>query len=764
MKNNAEKRAKMSKRINDNEATNLRLKLLLTELKNDQNFENIRPYSPTQLEILKIYEEGVLSSNIEIPDDISKIAKLAQPSLSELTKYKLWLQQKYRSPYTGEIIPLAKLFTSAYEIEHIIPQSRYFDDSLSNKVICEAEVNKDKDNETAFEYIKDNSGKKIELSYGKSVSLFTIDQYTDFVKANYAKNRSKLQKLMMEDIPDEFIQRQLNDSRYISKVINNLMSNIVREENEVETNSKNVISCNGSITSQLKQDWGLNDVWNDIISPRFERMNEITNSNLFGEWTNKDGKRVFQTTVPLEYQKGFSKKRIDHRHHALDAIVVACTTRDHINYLNNESSIGKSSREDKQNRRYDLRAKICKKKYNTSDKSNYRWEFKKPWENFTGNAKDEIETIIVSFKQNLRVINKTTNKQLKYITTESGQLKKQLINQAGKTNWAIRKPLHKDTVSGLVNLKFKKEVSFLKALDTPDMIVDKGLKKKVGEYFNIGKDKKEIVAEFKKAQFIFEEKDFTKVEVYYFDNDFVASRVKLDASFNSDKIESVTDSGIRAILKRHLSNYNEDKAGKVVEHPELAFSDDGIDELNKNIIALNNGKFHQPIYKVRTFETKGNKFNVGHVGNKKDKYVEAAKGTNLFFAIYESEEGVRSYESIPFNVVVQNQIEGLSSVPQFKLNEKTGAKAKLLFVLSPNDLMVISKVSTEANYKRSNQVYKVVSFTGNRLYAVPHTVATSIVDKVEFTQLNKMEQDLDKISIKEKCDKILIDRIGNIVS
>jgi CRISPR-associated endonuclease Csn1 len=68
-----------------------------------------------------------------VPDDISKIAKLSQPSKSELIRYKLWLEQKYRSPYTGEVIPLAKLFTSAYQIEHIIPQSRFFDDSFSNK-------------------------------------------------------------------------------------------------------------------------------------------------------------------------------------------------------------------------------------------------------------------------------------------------------------------------------------------------------------------------------------------------------------------------------------------------------------------------------------------------------------------------------------------------------------------------------------------------------------------------------------------------------
>lgn len=60
----------------------------------------------------------------------------------------------------------------------------------------------------------------------------------------------------MEDIPEQFIQRQLNDSRYISKFIKSLLSNIVREEGESEATSKNIIVCNGSITDRLKKTGG----------------------------------------------------------------------------------------------------------------------------------------------------------------------------------------------------------------------------------------------------------------------------------------------------------------------------------------------------------------------------------------------------------------------------------------------------------------------------------------------------------------------------
>lgn len=62
----------------------------------------------------------------------------------------------------------------------------------------------------------------------------------------------------------------------------------------------------------------------------------------------------------------------------------------------------------------------------------------------------------------------------------------------------------------------------------------------------------------------------------------------------------------------------------------MAFSPDGIDEMNRSLVILNGGKPHQPIYKVRVCEPLGNKFKVGTNGNKAAKYVEAAKGTNLF--------------------------------------------------------------------------------------------------------------------------------------
>lgn len=409
MKNPADKRKKLTLQIQENENTNLRIKALLTEFANPEfEIENVRPHSPSQQDLLHIYEEEVLNESAKnMPEDIATILKKfnetdakKRPSTSDVLRYKCWLEQKYRSPYTGAMIPLGKLFTPAYEIEHVIPKSRYFDDSFTNKVICETAVNKLKDNMLGYEFIKNHSGQIIELGFGQKIQIQTVEAYEQFVKEHYSYNPVKMKKLLMEDIPEQFIQRQLNDSRYISKFIKSLLSNIVREEGESEATSKNIIVCNGSITDRLKKDWGVNDVWNKIILPRFLRLNEITNSDHFTT-TNTNNKII--PTMPLDLQKGFNKKRIDHRHHAMDAIVIACANRNIVNYLNNESA-SKNAKISRQ----DLRQILCKKT-KTDNLGNYQWLIDKPWDTFTQDMYSILSNIIVSFKQNLRIINKTTN-------------------------------------------------------------------------------------------------------------------------------------------------------------------------------------------------------------------------------------------------------------------------------------------------------------------------------------------------------------------
>ena len=676
-----------------------------------------------------------------IPDDIAAIIRnfnesdiKKRPSHSDVIRYKCWLEQKYRSPYTGRIIPLGKLFTPEYEIEHIIPQALYFDDSLSNKVICETAVNKDKGKRLAYNYIKECGGKIISLGENRNAEILKLDKYEELVKNGYPENKKK--KLLATEIPDTFSERQLNDTRYISRFVMQLLSNIVRttDENgnyEQESTSKNVIPCSGKTTDMLKRQWGINDVWNRIIAPRFQRLNEQHGDNSFGEWCNEEGKRFFRINVPFHLKRGFSTKRIDHRHHAMDAIIIACANRNIVNYLNNVEA--KS-----ENKRIDLRNLICHKE--TDSDGNYKFVINKPWTTFTEDVQSAINKMTVSFKNNIRIINRTKNRYQKFVNG-----KKQFIKQEKGDQWAIRKPLHKDSYYGLINVRKEKDVNLPIAVAKPEMIIDKQLKSVIKSLQAEGKDDKRIISILKNT---YGDK-VKKVRIYYFTNDsnekLVAIRKPLDASFDRKKINtSVSDAGVRKILLNHLAANSDD--------PQIAFSPEGISRMNENIITLNDGKPHQPIYKVRYSEPLGLKFQIGTKG----KFVEAAKGTNLYFAIYKSFSGERNYQTIPLNMVIERLKQELPPVPE--QDEKGN---NLLFTLSPNDLVYVptpdeleSGIISEPI--DNSRIYKMVSANKKECYFIPVYIAAPIEQTTELGSNNKAEKAWTEEMIKSICIPIKI--------
>lgn len=787
MKNDKKERERLTKLVSENENTNSRIRNMLIEFQNPElKIDNVRPHSPTQQEILKIYEEYAIG-NLDKEDNeyefINKISKSSQPTKNDIIRYKLWLEQKYHSPYTGKMIPLSELFTTAYQIEHIIPQSRYFDDSFSNKVICEAEVNKLKDNQLGYEFIKNHHGEKIQINEN-SVTIFSVEQYEKFVQKFYSNIRGKMKKLLMDDIPEKFIERQLNDTRYISKEIKRLLSNIVREKNEngeieQEETSKKLISCTGAITSKLKQDWGLNDKWNELVLPRFKRLNEITSTNDFISY-NKEGHEI--PDVPLELKKGFTTKRIDHRHHAMDAIIIACATRNHINYLNNESAKD-------ENKRHDLKILLCDKT-KTDDIGNYKWIFKKPWENFPNDTKAKLDEIIISFKQNSRVINKNTNYYQKY--NDKG--KKEFVKQDKGANWAIRKPMHKETSFGKIYLSpmvMTLEKALKKVYDSRDIniVVDEKIRNKINNYFANGIDIS-LALKDDELKCISNVRIFEQYAATRFLNDLVSifNDIK-EVDKAKEIINKITDIGIQKILLNHLTNKD--------NKPENAFSPEGIEEMNKNIIALNNGKFHQPIYKVRIYQALGNKFPIGDKGNKKDKYVVAEAGTNLFLVIYE-ENGMRNYETIPLNEVIEHQKwrgsltkEEQNITPIIPIKNNRG---KFLFYLCPNDLVYVPTLE-ERDYKNKidfnnltqeqmKRIYKFTDASGSIVNFIPACIAdvlfnmnntkqNKVFGKVIYpiqneigvgSQGSKNQNAITGEMIKEECLKLNVDRLGNIKS
>lgn len=841
MKKNNKQKEKDDKNNKENRKANERIVELLRELKNTNT--SLQEKSPFQQEKLRILEESLLSSieydkdsveytntdeaNSEYPKfkitkkEIKEITtkEFSKISRSDFERYKLWLDQRYQSPYTGRFIKLSDLFDrKKYEIEHIFPRERITLNALYNKIICETEINKEKKSSTAYSFISNAKSKEVFCSaHNEKIKVIGISEYEELVRSNFSGRKREI--LLSKEIPEEFTNSQLNNSHYISKMAMKLLSNIVREKDEDTFRSKNVLATNGTITTTLKRHWQLNDTWNEIISPRFKRLNELTNSNLFGDYREINGHQVFINTVPEETNKNFDPKRIDHRHHALDALVIALTSENHVQYLNNISSQDKND-EEKLNTRKGIKFQLTNSRKGVNDEK--EWYFLPPAQLKTKDGIDEfeyqfndvkskvfkeiaqnaLENTIASFKQKNRVIRQRWNK---YLKSEDGKLN--ILKQVGLkevANYNVRKRLHEDTFYGKVKLQHKTiSISLDKAINEGFDLVDIELSKEIKKLKQVdGKSCKEIIKEL--------ESKHPTVIVY---EKFVATRfgnsLESFALITSDKIlkviGSITDTGIQRILERHLDNYKEITDDKTKYDIENAFSSDGVKELNKNILQLNNGKFHHPIYKVRTSDAMGKKFAVSEEGQKSTKFVVTAAGSNAFCGFYQKGTDRQFY--IPtLRESIESLKQGSEPCPP---SYPEDPEFKLLFVLNPSDLVYVPTLEEMenpnlidfTNLKKSqiNRIYKFTDGTGTTMNFVPMNVSSPIIDmKAEdhkkiknnllfWKELNetkkgiiekikplfneiglgsenktKSQNTTDRNQIKSVCLKLVVDRLGNI--
>jgi len=833
MKKNAKERSKENKQNNENQKNNERIVELLKELSKQNN--EVRTKSPFQQEKLRIIENDLLSSieydkdtttykfensegsitKKEIKDIISK--DVTKVSKQDIERYTLWLDQRYQSPYTGRIIKLSDLFNrEKYEIEHIFPQERISLNAMYNKVICETEVNKAKSAFTGYQFIINSDGKKkikCAAHNFKEISILSPEEYENNVKSNFTDKR-KQEILLSKEIPDEFTNSQLNNSRYISKMAMKLLSNIVREEGEDSFRSKHVLPITGVVTTKLKRDWQLNDTWNELIQPRFKRLNEITGSNLFGSYEIINGHEAFINRLPEEISKNFDKKRIDHRHHAMDALVIALATENQVNYLNNISS--QDSKVDKLEARIKIKNIITDtKKNDDGEKSRfilppaqykqngevieYSYHFKESNSKvFKKIALEALLDTIVSFKQKTKVIKQRTNK-FQFNDPETG--KSNFITQKDlnkKKNYNVRQPLHLATYYGKVRLKQHcKQIPLFEAIKQIENITDFDLKNKILDLKNNQKFSNE------KIQTLLEV-DYNKVEVYEnlvasrFNND-LESLALVDTAKIISTINSITDVSIQGILIKHLDKYKlTSHENKLTYQPELAFSFEGIKELNNNIIELNNGKNHKPIFRVRMYTPLGTKFSVSEEGTKSKKIVVTAPGSNAYCGVYENIQDNKDRKFIvpTLRESILNLKLGNPPCDEIIFDEKSEKKYNLIFVLSPNDLVYLPTRDEIENInlinidgitkEQKNRIYKFRDASindngGVQINFMPSNWANMIFKKDKnsnkillengkelqgeitiTSDKDKSQNSLDNLQIRATCIKLKVDRLGNL--
>ncbi|HXB39815.1 MAG TPA: type II CRISPR RNA-guided endonuclease Cas9 [Bacteroidia bacterium] len=400
----------------------------------------------------KIYKRQI--RNNKINETIKKrLEEEKMPVTNEnILKYKLYEQQKFVSPYSGDIMEVS-LFAK-YEIDHVIPKSRYFDDSFSNKVLVEGFLNEEKSNKTAWEYItQQNSQYKIQ-----SEKL-----YLKHINENFFGRKKK--NLTLEKIPTNPVERQIKDTQYISVAVKNELAKIV--------GSDKVKTSTGEVTSFLRSRWGLKRLFMELTESRFKQM-ELWDWN---KETNQPNTEWVQKYFDKEREKHIYEiknwsKRYDHRHHSIDALVVALTEQKHIQRLNNlnkylQDELTKRKDEFKIEVRED--ENIIEAFFNLE--SSRRTEiqkqiessrhFEKPFEDLIKQAEKLLETMVVSIKPKdklgIKVDEKTGKKQLK-----------------------IRAALHQETYYGKLNGKDTKTVAISK-LTTKDIskVIDEVIKKEI---------------------------------------------------------------------------------------------------------------------------------------------------------------------------------------------------------------------------------------------------------------------------------------------
>jgi len=208
---------------------------------------------------------------------------LSNPSRKDIEKARLHEECGGYCPYTGRHIPFSNLFdNSEFDVEHIIPRSRYPDDSFQNKTLCYLPENRDvKKGQTPWE------------AYGKDEQRWA----EIMTRVGSWKNRGKIARfsIQTEEALGEFSARQMNDTRYASVLASRFLGALYggRDVMEGEKVRQAIFASSGAVTATLRSSWGLEAILHEI--------------------------------VPAEPGESRGKPRTDHRHHAIDAITIALT-------------------------------------------------------------------------------------------------------------------------------------------------------------------------------------------------------------------------------------------------------------------------------------------------------------------------------------------------------------------------------------------------------------------------------------------------------
>lgn len=244
------------------------------------------PASTKEREEIAKKQKDNEQENEEIRAELQKKFQDRTITDDDIKKYKIWKSMAKDPahrvcPYSGEIISIEKLFNEQkFQIEHVLPFARSFDDSRANKVIATTWANRDKGNRTPYEAFHDSP---VESDYNWKKIQDRLSHMRPDLRWRFEEGA--MERFKKRAGP---IARSLNDTRYMSRILQEYLRPIVRPDG-----TKTVQAVAGALTALVRESWGLNQ--------------------------DKD------KMDPEAY-------RALHRHHAIDAYIVAAINRDQIGW------------------------------------------------------------------------------------------------------------------------------------------------------------------------------------------------------------------------------------------------------------------------------------------------------------------------------------------------------------------------------------------------------------------------------------------------
>lgn len=649
---------------------------------------------------------------------------ITNPSRNDVIRYRLYKeleQNGFKTIYTQAYIPKDKLFSKEFDIEHIIPQARLFDDSMSNKTIEARQANIEKGSATAYDYVLGKYGKQGAEEYKQRVDKMLED-------GKISKTKQKKLLMREQDIPKDFIKRDLRNSQYIACKACEILESMVRT----------VEPTTGSVTDRLREDWQLVDVMKELNWDKYDRL------GLTETITDHDGRQIRRI-------KDWTKRN-DHRHHAMDALTIAFTRYSFIQYLNDMNA-----RSDKSSSTYGIE----KKELYRDSHGKLRFVPPMPLNDFRSEAKKHLEDILVSIKAKNKVMTKNPNK------TKCAK---------GKTKTTLqltpRGQLHNETIYGRIRQYATKEERVGSAFNAEKIatVANKRLREALAARL------RQFNGDPKKA---FTGQNSLEKKPIYLDAAHtvcVPPKVKtvtleptytLRKEVNKDlNVEKVIDPHIRRILKERLKEYNnnaKEAFSNLEENPIWLNKERGIAIKRvtisgvSNAIALHDKHDH---HGKKLLDSEGRPMPTDFVSTSNNHHVAIfrdAEGNLQEHIVSFFEATMRASQHLPVIERDYNKELGWQFLFTMKQNEyfvfpneKTGFNPNETDLLDPKNYAEISR-----------NLFRVQKLS-SKYYVFRHHLETTVEEKKEL--LGEKWKRITAINKLNNIVKVRVNHIGQIIA